>query len=74
MVLSEAQYGERYGALTPSLGARVSIFGALVFRTADRDALNNMLNVGIDGAESQIEDVRTLVRVSQFDALIEFID
>ena len=73
-VLSEAQYGERYGALTPSLDGRVSIFGALVFRTTDRDALNNMLNVGIDGAESQIERDRTLVRVSQFDALIEFID
>ena len=73
-VLSEAQYGERYGALTSSLDGRASIFGALVLRTTDRDALNNMLNVGIDGAESQIEGVRTLVRVSQFDALIEFID
>ena len=73
-VLSKTQYSERYGALASSMKNRDSIFGGLIVQTNKRDHLNGMLHNGLDGVETQIEEFRTLVRISAFDALIEFID
>ena len=73
-VLSKTQYSERYGTLASSMRNRDSIFGGLIFQTNNRDHLNGMLHNGLDGVETQIEKLRTLVRISAFDALIEFID
>ena len=73
-VLSENDYAARYGALASSLADRASIFGALVFKSQNRTALNDLVQGGIDGIESQEESARTLVRICDFDAVIEFID
>ena len=73
-VLSDADYAERYGDLASTRGDRASIFGALVFKTTERVALNGILDVGADGVECEIEADRTLVRISDFDAVIEFVD
>ena len=43
-------------------------------QTNNRGYLNEMLDNGIEGLETQIEKLRTLVRIPAFDALIEFID
>ena len=73
-VVSQTQYSERYEALASSMKNRDSIFGCLVLQTNNRGYLNEMLDNGIEGLETQIEKLRTLVRIPAFDALIEFID
>ena len=73
-VLSPAAYAARYGGLASEMNGRAAIFGALVFRSNDRDSLNKPLAAGIEGITSRIENDRTLVRIEPFDALIEFVD
>lgn len=73
-VLTEAEYGERYGDLASSMAGRPSIFGGLVFKTHNRSALNDLVQDGLDGVECRVDSASTTVRISDFDAVIEFID
>ncbi len=73
-VLAVSEYADRYGALASPMAGRPSIFGALVFKSQNRAALNDLVQGGLDGLECQIESSRTVVRISDFDAVIEFVD
>ena len=69
-VLSPEQYGERYGAMACSMDGRATMFGALVCSNG-----NPGLAAGIvdDAIEVEASAGRTLVRFTQFNALIEFV-
>ncbi|MBT3373223.1 MAG: VOC family protein [Rhodospirillaceae bacterium] len=67
-VMTPAAYAERYGALASPMAGRSSIFGALVFRTDSLDKIRAAASNTIDEAK------RVVVRVSDFDAVLEFVE
>ncbi len=70
--LTPDQYASRYGELASPMGGRAAIFGALVFATEDLAALNDGLDA-VDGLTVERFPSRTVVRVNDFDAVLEFI-
>ncbi len=69
-ILSPAAYGARYGDLATGLDGRASIFGAIVFETADLDAAAGCL--GGDGLTVEAKGASLHVRVDAFNSLLEF--
>ncbi len=72
-VLTVAAYNTRYGGLASSMGDRAAIFGALVFRTGNLDAVREVMT-GRDGGPAIIDDgARVVIREPAFDSVLEFI-
>ena len=71
-VLSQNAYDDRYGALASELGDRESIFGALVMHT---DSLERAADIFMDNKHIRrhYEDTSLIIRVPDFDAVIEFV-
>ena len=68
-VLSLAQYQARYGALASPMNGRQSIFGAMVFKTGNLDAIRS--------AAASVESAETpnsiALRLSAYDSVLEFV-
>ncbi len=73
-VLSVDRYGERFGALASALADRPSIFGALTFTTASLSELRAIAQALPASMPSLIEDHRVVIRVSDFDSVLEFVE
>ena len=70
-LLSPKAYRERYGDLASAMSARISIFGALIIRTAALSALRNIAGkVGFPTMESAESLV---IREPSFDTVFEFV-
>ena len=70
--LAPDQYAARYGELASAMNGRAAIFGALVFATADLTALNDCVD-GLDNVRADRFPGRTVVRIDDYDAVLEFI-
>ena len=68
--LSPDAYRARYGDLATSMAERSSIFGALVMRTGDLDAVRRVAQAA--GVQVLDEADRVVLREDQFDSVIEF--
>ena len=72
-VLDPKQYAFRYEDLASSLEDRESIFGAVVFATDSLPALNEILE-DTDDITTIRHPGRTIVRVTAYNTVLEFID
>jgi len=73
-VLSVDRYNERFGALASAMAGRSSIFGALTFTTASLDAVRAIAEALPAEMPSAIEDNRVVIRVAEFDSVLEFVE
>ena len=68
------RYGERFGALASAMADRPSIFGALTFTTTSLAAVRAIAEVLPASMPCAIEDSRVVIRVSDFDSVLEFVE
>ncbi len=73
-LMPPSSYGERYAALASPMAGRSSIFGALVFRTGDLDAVREVIATMADPVSVIDEPGRVALRESAFDCVLEFIE
>jgi len=73
-VLSVDRYGERFGALASAMADRPSIFGALTFTTTSLAGVRAIAEALPASMPSTIEDNRVVIRVSDFDSVLEFVE
>ena len=72
-VLSDDAYQARYGDLASALGERESMYGALVLETTDLDATSDLLEKAPAGIVLQRLSGSVIVRVPDFDTVLEFV-
>lgn len=72
-VLTPAAYQDRYGEFASPMNGRQGIFGAIVFGSNELGSLNERLENPPPGIEAETDIIRTLVRIPDFDAVLEFI-
>jgi hypothetical protein len=71
-ILSPAQYQARYGALASPMQGRQSIFGAMVFKSADLSQIRGIA-ARLSGVESKDSDCSVMLRLPAYDSVLEFI-
>jgi hypothetical protein len=73
LIQSPTAYGVRYGNLVSPVKNRSTMFGALRFRTPDLSLLRSRLHMIEQPLLVTLEENRIIVRLPEFDTLLEFI-